>query len=459
MPWDESKDSGKQAFSEGKYRDALTFYSEAIRQLLLTSDEQEGSNSSSSSSHTHEHQVLLSNAIACRLKIGGQDMAQKAVEEAKKCVALNNQWSKAHVRLASAYIAMGGHSNDACLSLQRALSLDRNNKVAREMLVKEMRQRNNRERTGESGSSREGSQEERNGSSSSASQSNNDAQHHPTEETPHRSFPSPSAPPQPSQSTNNSDNDGIDVDDIDPPDAYYSLTFSQRIQHHFAQFITWFYSQSDDIQTLLKVAVCFLILYVALGGRFGLDYALGGDKSIGRQGNYGEGNAYDKYSSASSSPQNRYSSSSDQYQDRYGNEKQQQTGNSHGAYDQQRQTSGGYNDRTNSQNDRHYSRYENDRDYNPPRRQRSTSYQMPNLYDGSLASMAILLVIGIVCHRFGINPFQAMWMLNQCKGAEGITEWADLAMGHIKEGAVVLEGEDLDLDGEVGVGTFDHTPK
>ena len=194
--------------------------------------------------------------------------------------------------------------------------------MAREMLVKEMRRRNNKERTGESSiSGNEGSQGARNGISPSSSQNNNDENYHPTEETPGHSFPAPSAPPsEPSQTTNNGSNyDGIDVDDIDPPDPYYSLSFSERIQYHLAQIITWYHSQSDDIKTLLKVVCCFLVLYVALGGRFGLDYALGGDKSLGRRGNYDRGNAYDRYSS--SSTQNSYSSSYGRDQNQYGNER------------------------------------------------------------------------------------------------------------------------------------------
>lgn len=36
----------------------------------------------------------------------------------------------------------------------------------------------------------------------------------------------------------------------------------------------------------------------------------------------------------------------------------------------------------------------------------------PNLYDGSLLSMAIIMVITLVCRRIGVNPFQVLWMLN-----------------------------------------------
>ena len=80
MSWRESKDAGKEAFAEGKYSEALTSYCEAID--LLKSEELEGSNGDGS--HANEHQILLSNAIACRLKIGGRNMAEKALDEAKK---------------------------------------------------------------------------------------------------------------------------------------------------------------------------------------------------------------------------------------------------------------------------------------------------------------------------------------------------------------------------------------
>jgi len=142
-----------------------------------------------------------------------------------QCIALNNKWAKAHVRLAASYIALGNHSNDACLSLQRALSLDKNNKVARQMLIKEMRTRNAKERNDESNSSSD----------------NNTSDH-----------PSPSAPPaDQSQSTNSNNNssrnyDGIDVDDVNTPPPGYSLSFTERIQHYASQSIQWFHSHSDD---------------------------------------------------------------------------------------------------------------------------------------------------------------------------------------------------------------------
>merc|ERR1711862_17720 len=108
-------------------------------------------------------------------------------------------------------------------------------------------------------------------------------------------------------------------------------------------------------------------------------------------------------------------------------------------YDEpRRQTTGssGYRDRSQPQNNRYYSqnvgnsrgyddrshshhggRYQDNRYYESmPRRRTSTSYQMPNLFDGSLISMAILMVIGVVCQRLGINPFQVFAMVRMATG-------------------------------------------
>ena len=84
-PWKESKDAGQQAFIDGNYNSALLHYEKAIDELLTsTSSSNNEGNSSYSSSHKNEHQVLLSNVIACRLNIGGIDMATLAVEDGKK---------------------------------------------------------------------------------------------------------------------------------------------------------------------------------------------------------------------------------------------------------------------------------------------------------------------------------------------------------------------------------------
>ena len=82
-PWKESKDAGQQAFMDGNYNSAILHYEKAIDELL-TSTSSSNNEGSYSSSHKNEHQVLLSNVIACRLNIGGVDMATLAVEDGKK---------------------------------------------------------------------------------------------------------------------------------------------------------------------------------------------------------------------------------------------------------------------------------------------------------------------------------------------------------------------------------------
>jgi hypothetical protein len=79
-PPSSSKDDGKRAFIESRFSDALGHYLTAIDQLIFTSS----SSSEGASASSSEHQILLSNVVACRLKIGGTDMIEKAVGEAKK---------------------------------------------------------------------------------------------------------------------------------------------------------------------------------------------------------------------------------------------------------------------------------------------------------------------------------------------------------------------------------------
>jgi hypothetical protein len=65
--WIQFKEDGKKLFSQENFKGALTSYHEA---LAIAPDQ--------------EKQILLSNIVACRLKIGGPAMAAAAVEDAKK---------------------------------------------------------------------------------------------------------------------------------------------------------------------------------------------------------------------------------------------------------------------------------------------------------------------------------------------------------------------------------------
>jgi len=160
--------------------------------------------------------------------------------------------------------------------------------------------------------------------------------------------PTPSAPIPSSASASGTDNyvpnrnqyhhhgdDDIDIDDIDDSIP----TLSQRIKNTWLQFKTWYFDETnnDDVwKTILHLSIGILILYVAFGGRFGLDSSLGrisrsnqrtsscgsssssSDDNYRRMGNYGEGNAYDQfYNRDRYDGYRRTSSSSNRYNDNY----------------------------------------------------------------------------------------------------------------------------------------------
>ena len=98
--WRESKDAAAKAYRAERWVDALDHYTSALDQLSSSSsskedvqrrDEVAGRGCGGGRGVSSDHQILLSNVIACRLKIGGTDMVEKAVEEAKKvrCVIVS----------------------------------------------------------------------------------------------------------------------------------------------------------------------------------------------------------------------------------------------------------------------------------------------------------------------------------------------------------------------------------
>ena len=72
--WKKHKENGKHHFENGNYEEALASWNEALKVEYEAPDS--------------ERQILLSNLVACRLKIGGNDMAEAAVEEAKQVRAI-----------------------------------------------------------------------------------------------------------------------------------------------------------------------------------------------------------------------------------------------------------------------------------------------------------------------------------------------------------------------------------
>ena len=347
--WLRLKEKGRYHFIDNEFEPALENYRLALQNCTIAS----------------EKQILLSNIVACRLKIGGETQAAAAVEDAKQCVALNKKWAKGHVRLASAYIALGNHSNDACNSLQTALRLDRSNQAARQMLMNELRR---------------------------------DAHPH----------PQPTAPPEdmddapPAQPTpNNINNPFRPRNNVHRPapnrrqgahDVDEAYSWQDRLKFYWQACVTWYQEQPQDVKTLLTVLLGLLILYITFGGRFGFE-------SKQARGNYDGSSAYDRYrnrnaagGSSGSSPYDGYGSS-----------------NSYGSSSTNQRRTNSYNDYDNTYTDRTYS----------TRPSRSSSYHFPNLLDGSPLSMLCLAVVGYVCHINGINPFQALFMFNMIGGNRG----------------------------------------
>ena len=301
-----------------------------------------------------------------------------------QCIAIQDKWAKGHVRLASAYMALGGHSNDACNALQRAVSLDPSNRTARQMLIQELRRR----------------------------------------DAPQHQAPAP-----------NTDRAGAPPNVVVEEDVEEHLTLKERIQLYWIRTVTWYHSQPEDVQTLLKVLAGLVVLYVTFGGRFGLE----GFGSRPRA-QYGRGNGYDRYGTVNDVPRYKNINNNNVQQPRVtgigetnphiehdsvgrgqpenpdfqgASPHGESGGGQHHVPDpnvaaagqshqpdpnninaQQRRTSVGYDD-----------------DYQPNTRS-SSSFQFPNLFDGLFPSIVCLLGIAYVCHRNGINPFQVFMMLN-----------------------------------------------
>lgn len=166
--WQQLKEEGRSYYNANQFEAALTSFRRASAM-----------NASSAPPPQYERQIILSNIVACRLKIGGRAQTEAALEDARQvrrrthfycrsqwlpptcdfwllmciihilfvcillwlasqCIAVNDRWAKGHVRLASVYSAIG-RSNDACNSLQRSLQLDPSNQHARRMLTQELR--------------------------------------------------------------------------------------------------------------------------------------------------------------------------------------------------------------------------------------------------------------------------------------------------------------------------------
>ena len=179
-----------------------------------------------------------------------------------------------------------------------------------------------------------------------------------------------------------------------------SLTLQDRIIFHFQRARMWYFSQSEDIRNLLLLLVGLIGLYVAFGGRFGLERL--GNHQGRRRGNYHSGNAYDQYYEG----QRRSSHGETQRGDYYDQSSSYQKYNHGNRYASNQR-----------EKDEYYSTGSS-REYGREGSLSSlwSSFHLPNLFDGSFRSMTILGGIAYVCHRNGINPMQIIMFLNMMNG-------------------------------------------
>lgn len=286
------------------------------------------------------------------------------------------------MRLASAYIALGGYSNDACNALQRALQLDPRYPNARTMLVRELRRRGQAESSPNQPepSAPSGVYDDQEYSSNSH-QTRSDSTRRPPDL--HHS-----SPPQNPHGEPNDDH-GARSSSIDD-----TLTWQQRMTFYMERARMWYHSQSETTRNGIWVGIGLVLLYVAFGGRFGLESM----SHRPRRGNYQAGNAYDQY-----------------YQ---GQRRSTQAETQRGDYHYPQSSS------FDGHRDPHHRHHQEPSEsyYSTNHRGGSTnswSFHLPNLFDGSLQSIGIIAGIVYLCHRNGVNPMQVLMIMNVMNGGRG----------------------------------------
>jgi tetratricopeptide (TPR) repeat protein len=451
--WTDYKNEGRDAYAAERYEAALEKY----RAALYTTNP--------APPPSYDRQILLSNIVACRLKLhhgrtadvsveGGGGSTQHehehhlefALDEARQCVRLNPEWAKGHVRLGSVYQAMNStstrsnvntrgvgsshshnhHSNDACQSFQRALQLDPTNPTARAMLTQELRRgtpshapvpvppsaassNNNNSNPTPSPSAPPYPTNTNNNNNTTTGQatgtsSSNDNDHHHDPRPRPDDIPtsSSSSTQQPRPSSSRTNNRVDDVDD--------TSSWSQRLHYQMLRTKMWYGQLSEDKKALMKIVLALLVLYVAFGGRFGLG------------SNHHPTDSF-HYSSSSSSSQHPYNDNNNHRSSGSGSantaRRTTTTSSSGGGSSNHRPHEHSHNNNNNHQrsSQQHYNN--NNDDYYDPydsshrRSSRGSSssssswsfsnFELSNLFDGSLPSMLILGGIAYGCHKFGVS--------------------------------------------------------
>jgi Cytochrome c biogenesis factor len=311
--WQLRQEEAKTSFHNGNFSKALSSYQEAF--ILLTT--RTSSSEETESLHQQERQIrqqqrsiLLSNMVACRLKLGATtENLSAALEEAQECVLLNDKWPKGYVRLAAVYIALGNHSNDACQSLQTALRLDPSNSFARSMLLGELRRNSGAppsSREHDLGQQQQQHREERDGGGTSSSSSGGTNLAASTTCCDYNEYTDVDDVCY--ECLNDSGSGSSNDNDNDNRTSNYTNSIS-RIRNVFSiswvyRFVSWYDSCTQNTKQVLHLLALLNILYISFGGRFGFNYIMGHMKSLTSSsstasphlvGNYGQDNAYERF--------------------------------------------------------------------------------------------------------------------------------------------------------------------
>mmetsp|Transcript_8629 Transcript_8629/g.12903 ORF Transcript_8629/g.12903 Transcript_8629/m.12903 type:complete len:317 (+) Transcript_8629:392-1342(+) len=192
----------------------------------------------------------------------------------KSCDSLRffSSSTKGHIRLASVYIALG-HSNDACQALQSAIGIEPSNSLARALLTNELRRDN-----------------------------------------------------RPNDEPHSNDYIGTEYVELDAIDGEFlvnrtinhsiadehngrGISLMESMNRRLLLLRSWYRTSGENTKTCVQISCCILILYVAFGGRFGLDTLTAGGGYSHRQADYSSKNAYERFRSINSAYGSRNSNS------------------------------------------------------------------------------------------------------------------------------------------------------
>lgn len=292
--WQIHQDEAKKLFRNGNFDEAFSSFREALILFTRTTSEAE----SQQQQHRQQRSILLSNMVACRLKMErAAENLSAALEEARECVLWHDKWPKGYVRLAAVYMALGNHSNDACQALQTALRLDPSNAFARSMLLGELRRNSGVTNRENNDVGRDQTEERRrvggvgtNGSGTNPGQSCCEYKEYDDVDDVCYAF------------THSSGNSGGDSNSSRNSMSRTRNFFSMSWVYSFA---SWYNNCTENAKQRLQILALLTILYVSFGGRFGLKYIMALIRSSTSSssssttsphlGNYGEDNAYERF--------------------------------------------------------------------------------------------------------------------------------------------------------------------